>query len=183
MRRLAPAAVIAAAALALPVSSASAAPTGCANVYSAPATLSAPDRAEGVLCLLNVERTKAGLPVLRRDGKLEKAARAHSADMVAQHYFDHDSRNGASFVSRIRATGWMHGRDSWSVGENLGWGTGSLATPDAMVRAWMASEPHRETLLDAEYGSAGVGVRLGVPSADRDGDGATYTVNFGSLKK
>ena len=181
MRRIASATLIATA-LALPVATtASAAPAGCANVYSAPSQLRAPERADSVLCLLNVQRTKAGLPALRHDAKLEKAARGHSSEMVAMHYFDHDSHSGASFVSRIRQTGWMRGRESWTVGENLGWGTGSLATPAAIVDAWMASKPHRETLLDAEYGVAGVGVRLGVPKGDADG--ATYTVNFGSLRK
>jgi uncharacterized protein YkwD len=54
--------------------------------------------------------------------------------MVAQHYFAHDSRNGASFADRIKRTGWTRSRRSYTIGENIGWGGGSLATPRAMVR-------------------------------------------------
>ena len=57
-------------------------------------------------------------------------------------------------------------------------GNGGLATPRAIVEAWMASPPHRETLLNASYRTVGIGVALGVPVRDA-GDGATYTADFG----
>jgi uncharacterized protein YkwD len=33
------------------------------------------------------------------------------------------------------------------VGEVIGWGCGSLGSAAAMVRAWMASPPHRAIIL------------------------------------
>lgn len=47
---------------------------------------------------------------------------------------------------------------SRSRGENTAWGTGRLATPRPVVRAWMASAPHRVNILDPRYRFTGVGV-------------------------
>ena len=49
----------------------------------------------------------------------------HSRDMVANRYFAHNSLSGAAFSARIARTGWMRGRDGWTVGENLAWGGGT----------------------------------------------------------
>ena len=54
---------------------------------------------------------------------------------------------------------------SWSVGENLAWGTGVLATPRATVRAWMHSPDHRANLLDRRFADVGIGVAAGAPIA------------------
>ena len=35
----------------------------------------------------------------------------------------------------------------FSVGQNIGWGTGSYTTPAHIVAEWMASAPHREIIL------------------------------------
>jgi uncharacterized protein YkwD len=126
-----------------------------------------------VIQLLNQQRAANGVGPLRADGRLAKAARGHSREMVAHHSFGH-----GSFVNRIKRTGWMRGKRSWKVGENLAWGEGDRATPQAIVGAWMASPPHRATLLSPAYHFVGVGVVAGVPSGA--GDGATYTADFGS---
>jgi uncharacterized protein YkwD len=140
----------------------------------------AADRATTVLRLINTERAAHGLRALHADARLARAARGHSAEMVRERYFDHDSRSGAAFTKRIAATGWMRGRRAYKVGENLAWGTGQLSEPAAVVAAWMASPAHRETLLDPAYGVAGVGAARGTPTAGDDGE--TYTVDFGSLR-
>jgi uncharacterized protein YkwD len=168
-------AAVAAAALGMPAAASAAACTGADN---APSQLAGPDRTAAVLCLLNNERQGRALPALRLDRRLSTAARRHSADMVANGYFGHDSRSGASFATRIAATGWMRGRSSWSVAEDLAWGTGGRATPGAIVAAWMASPPHRRAILGA-YRGVGIGIALGVPASGA-GDGATYTADFGT---
>jgi uncharacterized protein YkwD len=150
----------------------------CAGADSSPAQLSGRARAVTVRCLLNEQRAAHGLRALHNDRRLAAAARRHSADMVAHHYFAHESRSGAAFSARIAQTGWMRRRRRWSVGENLGWGTGGLATPRAIVAAWLASPPHRETLLNVSYRAVGIGVALGAPVRGA-GDGATYTADFG----
>jgi uncharacterized protein YkwD len=149
-------------AMAMPAPAAAA----CAGADAAPAPRDRQASSATVHCLLNEQRAAHGLPPLGRD-------------MALHHYFAHDSRSGASFAVRIRRTGWMRGRRRWSVGENLAWGTGGLATPRAIVSAWMKSPPHRRAILESAYRAVGIGVAIGAP-VDGAADGATYTADFGS---
>jgi uncharacterized protein YkwD len=126
-----------------------------------------------VIQLLNQQRAAHGVGPLRADARLAKAARGHSREIVKSHDFSH-----GSFVNRIKATGWTRGKRSWKVGENLAWGEGERATPQAIVSAWMASAPHRATLLSPADRRVGVGIAAGVPSGASDG--ATYAADFGS---
>ena len=128
------------------------------------------------LCLLNKERISRGLRKLRADSKLHRAADGHADDMVARHYFDHDSKSGTSFITRIERTGWTRSRRSWTVAENIGYGSGSYATPLAMVQGWMRSSGHRANILAREFRMIGIGVANAAPMGDR---GATYTTDFG----
>ena len=98
--------------------------------------------------------------------------------MVANRYFAHDSRSGAGFSARIASTGWMHGRSAWNVGENIAWGSGALATPRAIVKAWMHSAGHRHNILQPRFHVIGIGIGAGAPTGD--GSGKTYTTDFGS---
>jgi uncharacterized protein YkwD len=78
-------------------------------------------------------------------------------------------------VDRLRA--YIGGGRRWAVGETLAWGRGSLATPEAIVAAWLESPPHRRVLLEARYRDVGIGVTTGVPVA---GDpGVTYAAELG----
>ena len=148
---------------------------GCAGADSTPAQLGG-KASRVTLCLLNRERAARGLRPLRANAKLARAARAHARDMVVRHYFSHRSRNGASFASRIKRTGWTRSRRSYTVGENIGWAGGELATPREMVRAWMGSPGHRANILDRAFKQVGIGVANGAPSG---GSGATYAADFG----
>ena len=127
-------------------------------------------------CLLNRVRARHGLPPLRLDAQLSRAARLHSRDMVRRRYFAHDSLNGTSPFSRMRATHYVPRNASWWLGENIGWGSGSLGEPIALVRAWMHSPPHRANILSRHFRDVGVGIALGAPVG---GGGATYTTDFG----
>lgn len=129
------------------------------------------------LCLLNRVRAAHGLRPLRLNAKLSHAARRHSRDMVRHRYFAHDSRNGRSPFQRMRATHYVPRDASWWLGENIGWGSGTLAEPSAMVRAWMHSPPHRANILSRHFRDIGIGVAAGAPVG---GGGATYTTDFGS---
>jgi uncharacterized protein YkwD len=132
------------------------------------------------LCLLNGERADAGLPPLSTDDKLAAAAVEHSQDMVANQYFAHQALDGRDVVDRIRATGYIPEDSPWTVGENLAWGTGTLASPKNVVIAWMNSQGHRENILRGAFTQIGFGVAPGNP-ASTEGGGATYTTTFGSL--
>ena len=98
----------------------------CSGADRSPAELGQSATIRTTLCLLNKERASRGLSKLRADSKLRRAADGHAGDMVAKRYFDHDSKSGATFVTRIKRTGWTRSRRSWTVGENIGYGSGSL---------------------------------------------------------
>jgi uncharacterized protein YkwD len=131
---------------------------------------------DATLCLLNRVRSRRGLPPLRLNPKLSRAASRHSLDMVRHRYFAHDSRNGRSAFDRMRATHYVPRNAAWWLGENIGWGSGSLEQPIAMVRAWMHSPPHRANILSSHFRDIGIGIAVGAPVG---GGGATYTTDFG----
>lgn len=131
---------------------------------------------DATLCLLNRVRAQHGLAPFRLNAKLSHAARRHSRDMVRHRYFGHASRNGRSPFERMRATHYVPRNTSWWLGENIGWGSGSLAEPIAMVRAWMHSPPHRANILSRHFRDIGIGIAPGAPVG---GGGATYTTDFG----
>jgi uncharacterized protein YkwD len=149
----------------------------CSGADRSPAQLGQAGVRHATLCLLNQQRAAHGLRPLRADRRLAKAALGHSKDMVAHRYFAHESRSGAPFTARIARTGWTHSRRSYVLGENIGWGSGALATPRAMVHGWMHSAPHRANILERRYRAIGIGVAFGIP-VDGSG-GATYSTDFG----
>ena len=128
------------------------------------------------LCRLNSERARHRLRPLRLNRNLAAAARAHSRAMARRHFFSHDSLNGASFLDRIRRTGYLRGARSWSVGENIAYGSGRLSTPNSIGRAWMNSAGHRANILSRSFRSIGIGIAAGTPYGR---GGATYTTDFG----
>jgi uncharacterized protein YkwD len=148
----------------------------CKGADTAPALLGHDATARATLCLLNQQRRAHGLRELRSDGKLRRAAAGHAGDMVARRYFDHTSKSGASFITRIKRTGWTKHRRAWTVGENIGFASGSLATPRQMVKGWMRSSGHRANILARQFRLIGVGVADGAPTG---GSGATYATDFG----
>jgi uncharacterized protein YkwD len=131
-----------------------------------------------VLCLLNAERRKAGLRPLVRDARLELAAQRHSEDMVARKFFEHDTPEGIDPQARMLATGYPS--NNALTGENIAWATGPSATPQAIVRLWMHSPPHREDILRPGFVQIGVGVAQGAPEKPHSTDAAaTYATDFG----
>ena len=128
------------------------------------------------LCVLNAHRARNNLRPLRLNHKLSRAARRHSRAMARHRFFSHTSLSGASFVDRIRRTGYLSGARSWSVGENIAYGSGSRSTPRAIGQAWMNSPGHRANILSGSFRAIGIGIAVGTPIG---ASGATYTTDFG----
>lgn len=134
------------------------------------------------LCLLNKQRAAHGLRPLRAHRALKKAASGHSRDMARRNYFSHTAPGNVTFADRIRRANYRP-RGGWAIGENIAWGSGRLATPAAIVRAWMNSPGHRANILDGRFRTIGIGVARGVPYASSAAvarTGALYTTDFGS---
>jgi uncharacterized protein YkwD len=163
-------------ALTIALVAAPAASAACAAASASVQTASKRALVRATLCILNVERAKHRLRPLRLNRKLSSAARGHSGAMATRHFFSHDSLNGASFLDRIRRTGYLRGARSWYVGENIAYGSGRLSTPRSIGRAWMNSPGHRANILSSSFRAIGIGIAAGTPSGGR---GAIYTTDFG----
>lgn len=119
-----------------------------------------------VLAIVNNERAKAGCKALTVDGRLAAAARKHSADMVARHYFSHTTPDGVSMAQRINNEGYR-----WStIGENI-----AAGQPNAtdVMKAWMNSPGHRANILNCKFQQIGIGVAF-------DGRRPVWTQDFGT---
>ena len=150
----------------------------CANTKLAPAAGNLPTVRAAVLCLHNRERSARGLAPLREHRRLRKAAEAHASDMVAAGYFSHDAPSGEDMVDRILGTGYARGA-GWSLGENIGYGTGPLATAAQIHRSWMRSPGHKANIVKPQFREIGIGIALGAPVDAQGLAGATYTADFG----
>lgn len=168
------------AALALPQTAAA---SDCANAGSVPSAENGAAIRRATLCLLNHERARHGLGHLRSDDRLRTAAKRHSGHMARANFFDHTSPSGSSMTDRVRRAGYLRGSGGWALGENIAWGTGALATPQAIVEAWMRSPGHRANILTGSFREIGVGVASGAPvRTSASAGGATYTTDFGTRR-
>jgi uncharacterized protein YkwD len=160
-------------ATAAPAASAAAA---CPGANLAPSAAHAAQIRHATLCLLNRQRSRHGLRRLRPQRLLSTAATKYARLMVAQRFFAHVSPGGSTMTQRIKRTNYLRHTRAWSLGENLAWGSGSIATPARIVDAWMRSPGHRRNILDGGFREVGIGFALGSPDG---GPGATYVNEFG----
>jgi uncharacterized protein YkwD len=163
------------------VARAAQAPAGCAHADLVPNAGNLDAVRAAIICLHNQVRAQNGLPLLKGNTKLRRAAEGHSAEMVQRRYFEHTSPSGETMVDRILAAGYVGADQGWLLGENLEWGTGSLSTPRGALDAWMKSPGHRANILKRGYRHMGIGITLGVPTGG-GGSGATITVDFGARR-
>ena len=103
-----------------------------------------------LLTTMNSVRKSHGLPALRIDFHLVRAARGHSADMMRRQYFSHGFMGG-----RVVASG-AHGP---LFGEDLAWAQDITAT--WVVDHWLASPRHRAILLRPGFRRVGIGYAFG----------------------
>ncbi len=101
---------------------------------------------------VNRVRVQHGRATLRINVKLQRAARAHSGEMLRSGSFEH-----GDFAERLARFG-IRGS---LAGENLAWGVGSAGAPHELVLAWLRSPPHRANLLLSSYRRVGVGALVG----------------------
>jgi uncharacterized protein YkwD len=116
-----------------------------------PRTATAAPRPSALYSMLNEARRKEGLSALRRDGRLDRVARAHAASMMQSRRAAHDVGQGPP-TERVQRAGLnMH-----RVGENVA----SAPTISRVHEALWDSPSHRENLLDASFRRVGVGLAI-----------------------
>jgi uncharacterized protein YkwD len=165
--------------LAIAAPEAQPADTACDDADLVPANDNLGRIGASITCLINAARADDGDPALESAAELRVPGQGMSDDMVERKFFSHRTPEGAGVADRIRPTGYLPDHNRWVVGENLGWGSGSLATPRAMVRGWMNSPEHRANILAPDYEDIGVGLTMGSPTTDREG-GTTFAIEFGT---
>ncbi|HUB35282.1 MAG TPA: CAP domain-containing protein [Solirubrobacteraceae bacterium] len=155
----------------------------CANTSMRPDAADLAAIRAAVLCLVNQARAARGEAPLRANARLLAAAQRHSESMGFGDYFSHTGPAGQTPLSRMEAAGYIYSsRLGYEVGENIGFGTLWLATPKAIVHAWMMSPGHRANILDARFQDTAVGVSAHPPAALAGGQrGAVYTQDFGVI--
>lgn len=109
--------------------------------------------------LINRFRAARGLPRLRVDRTLTRAAGWMSYDMGRTRRFSHTDSRGRDPFTRLRAFGYPSS-DTWR-GENLAAGN---ADAGSTYRQWLNSPPHRANWLNPRYRAIGI-ARVRVPGS------------------
>lgn len=104
-----------------------------------------------VLRLTNIERQKAGLPLLRYNTTPEAGAKQRSIEIIT--HFSHTRPDGSRFFTVFGADFTYR-----NVGENLGSG---YRTPEQVVNAWMNSTSHRANILNEKFEELSVAITKG----------------------
>lgn len=134
------------------------------------------DRAERVVVRkVNALRRAYGKPALAPNRRLARAADAHSRDMLRAGFFAHNSSDGQSAYDRVQAY-----RRSSLIGETLAYMPArGDASPQNIVRMWIASPPHLATLLTGRLRRIGVSRRRGMLFGQPV---VMWTADFGSAR-
>lgn len=112
-----------------------------------------PTMSNDVIRLVNVERQKRKLQPLNYDAALTQVAVIKAQDMVNRHYFEHNS----PYYGMPWDMATLFDYPYTSFGENIG---RKIPSPDAAVKAWMASPTHRENILRENYTNTGVAIAV-----------------------
>jgi uncharacterized protein YkwD len=151
----------------------------CPGADLVPAADNLAQVAEATHCLLNEQRAGHGLAPTRANARLAEAGATYSRRMVTERFFGHVAPNGEQLTTRlIRARYIAASDDDYTIGENLAWGQAELATPRAIVAAWMNSPGHRANVLGPRYAELGLGFVVGTPQDPTQG--ATVTAEYGT---
>lgn len=135
--------------------SADTAPGGTADRY-----------AQQVVDLVNTERARKGCAPVTVNAKLQAAAQAHSDDMAARDYYEHDTPEGVGPGARMTSAGYR-----WST-----WGENIYKSPQdarTAMDGWMKSPGHRDNILNCAFHEIGVGINLA-------SSGPWWTQDFGA---
>lgn len=122
---------------------------------------------EALLRLVNDARAEAKLKPLAFNSLLQNSAQKYARELAEQNFFGHVSPAGETLRDRMEASGYYKPSfqadclcvREYLVGENLARGQ---RTASQVVREWLASPAHRETMLNGTFTEAGIGITSGI---------------------
>ncbi len=109
---------------------------------------------ESVITLANEARVENGMGELIPNSLLTRAAQNKANDMLARQYFAHNTPDGATPWTFIKATGYNY----ITAGENLAI---DFSEAESVQSAWMNSPGHRANILNANFKEIGIGISKG----------------------
>lgn len=104
-----------------------------------------------ILDITNVYRERHGLQQVEYDESVSEVAYLHSKDMYDEQYFSHESNDGRGLRERLE----MKNIYYVGAGENI---AAQHSDAVAAMHGWLNSEGHRETMLNEQYNSLGIGI-------------------------
>jgi len=107
-----------------------------------------------VVKLLNAKREENGVPPLKLNEDMSRAARYHAKDMSDNFYFSHPSRDADSNITCETFSRMSNFFSYNQAGENIAWG---YASPVLVHEAWVNSQVHYENMIHSNYREVGVG--------------------------
>jgi uncharacterized protein YkwD len=126
-----------------------------------------------VVALVNAARAAAGLPALASNARLAAAAQAHSLDMACNNFLNHSGWDGSTPATRIAAAGYAASitrENIYAQPPQYG------GNPQAAMDWWMASQIHRDAILNPQLTEIGVGYT----AYSRSDLGGYFTADFGA---
>lgn len=127
--------------------------------------------------LHNKERRDRDLKSLCVHPDLQKAARAHSKDMIRRDYFSHNTKGrNEDACERVRRYDYRFRL----CGENIAYGSGSYGEPESTMRRWMKSDGHRRNILNGKFLEVGIGTYTGTYNGTENV--TMYTADFGTRR-
>ena len=103
-----------------------------------------------MLNLVNQERARRGIPALKADLQLTRAARIKSQDMISKRYFSHNSPTYGSPFQMLQRFGISYR----TAGENIA----GNSTVSGGHTALMNSTGHRANILSRSFTHVGIGI-------------------------
>jgi uncharacterized protein YkwD len=122
--------------------------------------IKAPERQQeqAMRCLINHARGQVGAGSVGPSKSLEKAAGEKAGDVMRCGFSHTACGNPADLYARRYG---YTGAAGWQWGENLARGRGKRGTARKVLKAWLRSPPHRETMLRGSFDDVGIGLRRG----------------------
>lgn len=112
----------------------------------------------------NFYRTQFGLPALKLDDAITRAAQAHSQDLADHNLFGHTGSDGSEFWDRLKREGY-----DWAAGESVSGGV----SPESALQGLM-NDNHRLSPISPDVTEMGVGY-VNTPQG-----GGIWTADYGS---